>query len=103
MGKTATNLSVALGLIAVVFGIWYIYNQYTASQAVEFDASEQTMQNMLNNTRVFIQHRQTLQKVSLDISIFEDDRFNSLESFSTPIEERPIGRPDPFADVNVRN
>lgn len=100
MSKTTKNLVVVLGLITIVFAGYYLYTQ----QAPLFDDSssnEQTMQNMLNNTRVFMQRRQTLDQVELDITFFEDPRFQSLRSFSTPIEERPVGRQDPFADPEV--
>jgi len=99
MGKTATNLSIVLGLITVAFAGYYIYTQQ-ASTTLLFDDNQQTMQNMLNNTRVFIQHRQALDAVKMDISFFEDERFQSLRSFSTPILEQPVGRQDPFADVD---
>jgi len=100
MGKTATNLAIVLGLITVAFAGYYMYTQQ-ASGTLTFDDNKQTMQNMLNNTRVFIQHRQTLDNVQMDIGFFEDERFQSLRSFSTPIVEQPIGRPDPFAPVDA--
>ncbi len=100
MGKTATNLSVVLGLITVAFAGYYIYTQQ-ASPILEFDGNQQTMQNMLNNTRVFIQYRQALDAVEMDISFFEDERFRSLRTYTTPIQEQPIGRPDPFANVSA--
>ena len=97
MGKTMTNLSIVLGLITVAFAGYYLYLQKDSS-TLNIESSEETMQNMMNKTQKFIQHRQTLDKVRLDMNIFEDKRFVSLRSFSTPIEEQPIGRPDPFAD-----
>jgi len=100
MGKTATNLSIVLGLITVAFAGYYMYTQQ-ASTTLLVDDNQQTMQDMLKNTRVFIQHRQALESVEMDISLFEDERFRSLRSFSTPILERPVGRSDPFADVNL--
>lgn len=99
MGKTATNLAIVLGLITVAFAGYYMYTQQASTGALSFNDNQQTMQNMLNNTRVFIQHRQTLDNVKMDIGFFEDERFQSLRSFSTPIIEQPIGRPDPFAPV----
>ncbi len=101
MGKTATNLAVVLGLITVAFAGYYMYTQQASNGALSFDNNQQTMQNMLNNTRVFIQHRQALDNVKMDIEFFEDERFQSLRSFSTPILEQPIGRPDPFAPVDT--
>lgn len=99
MGKTATNIIVVLGLITVAFAGYYMY---TSSGAAMLQLGNAPIdQSMLNNTKIFIQHRQTLSQVQMDISLFEDERFLSLRDFSTPIVERPIGRPDPFADPAI--
>ena len=100
MGKTATNLSIVLGLITIAFAGYYVYTQ-NSSTTLSVDTNVQSMENMLNNTRVFIERRQVLGQVKLDVSFFEDERFRSLRSFTRPIEERPIGRPDPFAEPSV--
>lgn len=102
MGKTAINLAIALGLITVVFAGYYMYTE-NAEQYLNFDTNEQTMQNMLNNTGVFIERRKTLDRVELDIGFFEDNRFTTLRKFTTPIQERPIGRQDPFAETQINN
>ncbi|MCA9360581.1 hypothetical protein H6785_02380 [Candidatus Nomurabacteria bacterium] len=101
MGKTATNISVVLGLITIAFGGFYLYTQYTNSVS-EYDVSDQTMQTMLERTRVFIERDAILKKIALDIDIFDDARFRYLVSYSTPIVETTIGREDPFADVDTR-
>ena len=102
MGKTATNISIVLGLITVAYAGYYMYVQRSAG-TLNFESSQQTTDNMLKNTRVFIDYHKTMTKIKLDVSIFEDKRFTSLRSFSTPIQERPIGRPDPFAVPDVKN
>lgn len=99
MGKSATNIAVVLGLLTVAFGGYYLYTQQSAN-SVGFEASEVTMQNMLVNTRMFIEHRQELDKLQVDISFFEDDRFLSLKDFTPDVEKRNIGRTDPFAEVS---
>lgn len=101
MGKTATNLAIVLGLITIAFAGYYMYVQRSVN-TLNFDSNEQTMQNMLNNTRVFIDYRKTLDLIKLDVNLFEDQRFTSLRSFTTPIEESPIGRPDPFAESSTQ-
>lgn len=100
MGKTATNLSIVLGLITIAYAGYYMYTQ-KSSNTLSFDSTDQTMQNMLNNTQVFIGYRQTLNKIQLDTNLFKDERFTSLRSFTTPIQDRPIGRPDPFSETEV--
>lgn len=99
MGNSLKNITVILGLVTIAFGGYYLFTQYSSSQS-EFDFNEQTMQNMLNNTSVFIDHRTTLDSIKLDLGLFEDQRFISLRDFSTPIEESPVGRPNPFSEVD---
>ena len=101
MGKTATNFAIALGLITVAFAGYYMFTQQ-GNGTLSVETNQQATINMLNNTQVFIEHRRALDGVDLDISIFEDPRFRSLRSFTTPIQKQPIGRPDPFADISSR-
>jgi len=99
MNKTTTNLILALGVITIAFAGYYFYTQQ--SSGISFTQNDQTLQNMLNNTQVFIERRQTLDQVELDIGFFEDERFQSYRSYTTPIEERPVGRADPFSDAQT--
>jgi len=100
MGKTATNLSIVLGLVTVVFAGYYLYTQKDTA-SLGFSNEVPNMENVLNNTKVFIDRRQMLDQVGFNVDFFEDRRFLSLRSFTKPIQERPIGRPDPFADAEV--
>jgi len=101
MGKTATNIAIVLGLITIAFAGYYMYIQRSVN-TLNFESNEQTMQNMLNNTHVFIEYRQTLNNIELDVNLFEDRGFTSLRSFTTPIKDHPVGRPDPFADLKIK-
>jgi hypothetical protein len=94
MSDTAKNLSLILGLITLAFGAYYLYTQFFAGPAV--DTNQQTMDEMLNNTLVFIERRETLESIELDINFFEDSRILSLQSYDEPIVEQPVGRPNPF-------
>lgn len=98
MGKTATNLTMILGLITLAYGGYYLYNK-TIGGNTTFDTNEQTMQNMLKNTQVFIEYESVLNKIRLDLSLFEDPRLLSLRSYATPIRESTVGKNDPFAEV----
>lgn len=102
MGKIITNLVIILGFITVAFAGYYVFIQQNGS-ALEFSSNKQTMQNMLNNTQVFIARRQALDKIELATAarLFDDPRFRSLRSFSTPIKERPVGRDNPFETAVV--
>lgn len=98
MGKTVTNLITVLGVGIVAFAGYYVYSQKIATEA-EFIASGQDMENILNETNVFIERSKILSRVDLDISFFEDERLLSLQSFRTPVEDLPVGRHNPFEEI----
>lgn len=102
MGKTATNLVVILGLTTVAFASYYIYTKQHSS-AVSFDSNDQAIQDMLKNTQAFIGYGQTLRKVDLKLDFFANEKFRSLHTYSTPIQEQDMGRRDPFAEPAVPN
>ena len=102
MGKTATNISVVLGLITIAFAGYYFFTQ-NSSTAYKAQSNEVVMKDVLKKTSLFIQHRQVLNKIQLDISLFEDVRFTSLRSFSKPVEDVPVGRENPFDDTEYTN
>jgi hypothetical protein len=97
MGKTATNISIILGLLTIAFAGYYIYLQRD-NMALNIGSEDKLTENVLNSAAVFINYRQTLSDIDLDLSLFEDERFTTLQSYATPIQERPIGRVNPFAN-----
>jgi hypothetical protein len=96
MSKTVINLIIILGIATTVFAGYYVLKQQDAALPDSLK-DQQTLQSMLENTRVFIGHRETLEKVQLDITLFEDDRFTSLQSYTTELESYPISNGNPFA------
>jgi hypothetical protein len=96
MGNTIKNIATVLGIATFAFGAYYLYVQQS-SDALGSETAEQSKQAMLAKTSIFISHSQELDQISLDLSILEDARFRSLESASSPLEEQPVGRPNPFA------
>lgn len=98
MGKIATNIVIVLGIVTIVYAGYYFYTQ-GAFTSTSFEVNEQTKKDMLNRTQVFIEHETVLNNLTFDFSLFEDERFLSLKSYSTPLKISPVGRPDPFADV----
>jgi hypothetical protein len=93
MGNTAKNIITLLGVVVIGVGGYWVYTQEATTN---FAGSDTTMQNMLNRTQVFIERRQLLDAAQLDVSLFEDQRFRSLQSYTTPIVEQPVGRANPF-------
>jgi hypothetical protein len=98
MAHLFKTITVALGIITAIFGGYYLFISGAASTT---DAEgEMALQEMLKNTSVFISHSQELDKISLDLSLFEDQRFRSLRLYTAPIEEQPTGRTNPFGAPN---
>lgn len=98
MSKTAKNLIVILGLITVAFGGYFMFMQQSAT-TLSFEANDTVLRNMQTNSQLFIQRRQQLAAIELDVSFFTDDRFLSLQSYDGPIVEQPVGRDNPFRTV----
>lgn len=96
MGSLFKNSTIALGIITVVFGGYYLYTQQATESLGAVDA-EQSLQAMLSNTSVFISHSQELDRINLDLSIFEDQRFRSLRLYTAPVKEQATGRSNPFS------
>ena len=99
MGSLFKNITIALGIITVVFGGYYLYVERANSSLVAADA-EQSLQARLANTSIFISHSQELDQINLDLSLFEDQRFRSLRLYTNPVEEQATGRSNPFSTSN---
>jgi len=97
MGNLFKNITIALGIITVVFGGYYSFIQ-SGSGSLGAPESDQAIQAMLANTSVFISHSQSLDQINLDLSLFEDQRFRSLRLYTAPVKEQAAGRNNPFSD-----
>ena len=98
MSSGVKNIAIVLGLATVAFAGYYMYTQQAAN-TLSFDESDQQLQNMLANSQLFIERRRELSKIDFDTSVLGDSRFVSLRSFNRPVIEQPVGRTNPFADV----
>jgi hypothetical protein len=102
MEHTMKNLATVLGIATFIFGIYYVYAQRPVAMLDSVE-TEQSMQIMLVNTSRFISHSQELDQIGLDLSVFEDPKFRSLVSASSPLKDRPVGRDNPFAQASISN
>lgn len=98
MGKTMTNISIVLGLITIIFAGYYMYNQKDAV-LLEYGVNDQVMQEMVSKADAFISQTQALSQINLKLNLFADKHFQSLKSFTKPIQERPVGRENPFDEA----
>ena len=99
MQSLTKNIAIALGVITIAFGGYYFYAQQGTEDASA--TANASVQQMLSSTEIFIARSQELDQVSLDMSFFEDKRFGSLQSFTKPLKDEPIGRSNPFATANT--
>ncbi|MEN9920450.1 MAG: hypothetical protein RL538_343 [Candidatus Parcubacteria bacterium] len=96
MSNTIKNIAVILGVLTIVFSGYYFYAQVASDSATDNDA---VLQAMLANTAVFIERSQELDAMSFDEGVFQNERFRTLQSFTSPVESQPIGRSNPFAEA----
>jgi hypothetical protein len=94
MSPTTKNIAGTLLALTLAFAGYYMYAQNgDISTGVD---TELMTQEMLTNTRVFIERRAVLDKTQVDTEIFSDPVFRSYRTFSTPVPEEKTGRENPF-------
>lgn len=91
------KLIIAIAVIVIVGGVWYgLSGNSTSSPAlitqtpVAGSADQDLVSTLL-----------ALRSVKLDGTIFSDPTFVQLKDFSTQIIPEPVGRPNPFAPLNM--
>lgn len=99
MTSLTKNLVIVLGLATVAFAAYFVFMKQ-ADPVISFESDEAMLEAMLANSQIFIERRQALESVSLDVDLFTDERFTSLESYSRPIVEQPVGRTNPFSPTS---
>lgn len=89
------NTIVVLGVVLMVFAGYYFFLQDSAGVIRTSESSAQ-LEQMLAKTQVFIQHRGTLDEISLDTSLFSDPKFMTLTDHTPPPNEFNVSRENPF-------
>ncbi len=102
MSATIKYSLIVLGLLLIGGAAYYLLVT-SSTDTVSFESNEAVTQNMLANSQLFIDRREKLEAVSLDTSLFTNERFTSLRPFVAQVPPQPVGRPDPFAPANVPN
>ena len=95
MQKNVKNLVVILGIITVVFGIYYLLTQ-DSGMFIQSSQSQQQLDNLVASSQLFLDRSQALQQVDIDTTIFQSEVLNSLRTFSGPPSEYATGRDNPF-------
>lgn len=89
------NTLVIVGVLIIAAAGIYMFTQRDAAQLMLDDGAELS-ESLLSETAVFMTRRAILESIELDFSVLQDRRLLTLQSYSEPVEERPVGRENPF-------
>lgn len=95
MDKTTKNIVIILGIITTVFALYYVLTQ-GAALTLDQSESDQQLQELLTAAQTFSERQRALDAIELDVTIFDDETFRSLRSFSTEPLQYNVGRDNPF-------
>lgn len=96
MSNATKNITVILGVLTMVFSGYYFFAQTAPGDVA---GSDEELQAMLANTAVFMERSQELDAMNFDETVFQNERFRTLKTFTSPVESQPIGRSNPFAEA----
>jgi hypothetical protein len=96
MNKSLTNIIVLTGIVVTSVAGYVLFSQNSAPLLTSNTADVQ-LQQLLTSSQLFVERSRTLSEIDMDTSIFEDEVFNSLKSYSPPPNEFQVGRSNPFA------
>ena len=97
MSPTMKNIVVPLLGITLAYAAYVFFIQ--GDTLVDNGAT--LTDDVLLRTQVFIERRAMLDRVSVDLALFEDPVFRSYKSFSTPVDDEPFGRNNPFGRTGI--
>ncbi len=80
-------------------GAVYYFAVYLPAQGAVTSGVMQ--QELIAKTEEFIDHTETLQRLSIDTAVLDDPNFTSLVSYSSDVPEQPIGKPNLFDPVSA--
>ena len=98
MTQTLQNLLVLAAFVILVGLGYYLFTQRDSNVLSLVGAQAEVSPVLLQDTRVFIERRATLEAQKLDTSLFTDPAFISLRSYHTDIPEQEVGRSNIFDD-----
>lgn len=79
-------------LLALGYFLFIERNGVSLDILTQGNLSEQ----LVANSQIFIERGNTLRQTRIDLSLFDDPRFSSLRSYSTPVPGQPIGKQNIF-------
>jgi hypothetical protein len=97
MSSTLQNLIAVLGIL-IIGGIGYYL--YIQNANIALDTVSATSNEASREAAEFLSGLNELRAMNLDDSLFNDSRFRSLSIFELPVTPVPVGRENPFSEVN---
>lgn len=104
MSETVKNVLALILLLALGGGAYYIYTTQ-GSAGFNLDAFSLSRDgsalsvNLEQESQAFVSRLRTLEQVEIKTDLFDDSRFTSLRSYTTPPPELEVGRENPFQSV----
>jgi hypothetical protein len=98
MNSTLKNLFIILGLLTIGYAAYYVYSA-RQEMTTNDTLSDAQFEAMLNSTQVFIERRQSLNEMELDVNFLNDERLRNLEANQAGRIEVTAGRNNPFAET----
>ncbi len=97
MSDIVKNLLV-FAIVAALFGLGYYLFLAPDGMNLDTNATSPLDEQVLARAQEFIQHRSVLEQIDLSVNmeIFTDPKFTSLQSFETPVPDQPLGKDSLF-------
>ena len=98
MSSSIQNLLVIFGLVVIAGLGYYLYSQ-NQSSSLSLNNNLVTNQASVESAD-FLRRLNALSRIQLDDSLFSDSRFRALENNTPILIDEPVGRPNPFLEVD---
>jgi hypothetical protein len=94
MSSHIQNLLMILGIVVITALGYYLYIQ---SNSVSLEDGAKRDQVALESATI-LKNLNDIKTVSLEGTLFSNNRFTNLVDFTEPIKPQPVGRANPFSD-----
>ena len=98
MSDTVKNILFGVMFLSVLGFAYYLYTQQGMA-VLNINKDDDVTFKLNAETASFIASLNTLERVNLQVDLFDDPRFNRLRSYQTPVPELNTGRSDPFSSI----
>ena len=100
MTKKTKQIIISAVIIIVAFVVFKLFFSSNVASDTTLVA-DQTNSSEFTDGQTILVLLSSLNKVTLDTSIFSNSIFNSLVDFERPIQDQAIGRQNPFLPIGV--